>query len=724
MSELETIASLKQQVNEFRLSEAALTQLETLLSASFEAPYRPEELVALASMVAGEAARALGALHGAFFLAERGTARLIAVFGSEMPTATIRFAPGEGLTGQAIQAQELLLFDNIPLPVGSSLGKVTANCYLAVSPLLFGGELYGVIELASIDPFQPFEIQLLEKMSRKVAFFLHLRRQFQQVQEGQRTLEAEFSPQNVREAATTQADRSQVSVQMVAGQPLAPPENLARYQELNVQNRELQVNAADLQEKLNVAHRIIRNYEQERQGQPDLFSFEDIFAQAMASATASYEDQLAVAKAELSAAQQQLIGLTEQIGALTAQLTAEAQIAQAASLKADGLAHAMANAEANLASVEQKLAEVQTALTEGEAREAGLTGQLLQIEAELAELAEQLRQTELAREVAELVAESASREASEANAIRQTLVLENKALGEQLLVAQQANTALEFSLGELQRSMASQMADLAAQLASAQAQIATLEAASGEIHQDLKREIADLQNQLAAAHQQVLALTAELAETIRTMDDRLAQTNKIDQQHSAQATVEITEMRARLASADTKCQAQQLAIDQLTHIAQDYEAQLKQAHQAILAKQRDLEAMTEQLASKPAVPAKTEQFQAEMAASLEAAREMLLRKEEELLALRQVKSANGSATAHQRAELARWEQAVTGLVAELQAKDSQLGTLGHALADRDRTLADATGLASEYSYQLNLAREEIRRLRAEVEDLSRELDRR
>jgi|GEM_PF-5197642 len=724
MSERETITSLRQQVNEFRLSEAALAQLETLLSASFEAPLRPQELAAFASMVAGEAARALGALHGAFFLAERGTARLIAVFGSEMPAATVRFAPGEGLTGQAIQAQELLLFDNIPLPVGSSLGKVTANCYLAVSPLLFGGELYGVIELASIDPFQPFEIQLLEKMSRKVAFFLHLRRQFQQVQEAHRTQEAGLSPQNARESAATQADRSQVVVEMVAGQPLAPPENLARYQELNVQNRELQVKAADLQEKLNVAHRIIRNYEQERQGQPELFSFEDIFAQAMASATASYEEQLAVAKDELSAAQQEIMGLTEQLGAFTAQLTAEAQTAQAASLKADGLARAMVTAQANLASIEQKLAEVQVALTEGRVREAGLSGQLLKVEAERSELAEQLRQTELARQVAELAAESAGRETSEANSTRQTLVLENKALGEQFVIAQQASTALEFSLGEMQRSMASQTADLATQLANAQAQVATLQDASGNAHQDLELEIADLQNQLASVHQQVLSLTAELAETIRALDDRLAQANKMEQQHSAQATVEMTEVMAQLANADTKYQAQQMAIEQLTNIAQDYEAQLKQAHQAMLAKQRDLEMMTEKLAGKETLPTKTEQFQAEMAASLEAVREMLLRKEEELLALRQSKSANGSTTANQRAELARWEQAVTGLVAELQAKDSQLGTLGHALADRDRTLADATGLASEYSYQLNLAREEIRRLRAEVEDLSRELSRR
>jgi chromosome segregation ATPase len=418
------------------------------------------------------------------------------------------------------------------------------------------------------------------------------------------------------------------------------------------------------------------------------------------------------------------MGLTEQLGAFTAQLTAEAQTAQAASLKADGLARAMVTAQANLASIEQKLAEVQVALTEGRVREAGLSGQLLKVEAERSELAEQLRQTELARQVAELAAESAGRETSEANSTRQTLVLENKALGEQFLVAQQASTALEFSLGEMQRSMASQTADLATQLANAQAQVATLQDASGNAHQDLELEIADLQNQLASVHQQVLSLTAELAEAIRALDDRLAQANKMEQQHSAQATVEMTEVMAQLANADTKYQAQQMAIEQLTNIAQDYEAQLKQAHQAMLAKQRDLEMMTEKLASKETLPTKTEQFQAEMAASLEAVREMLLRKEEELLALRQSKSANGSTTANQRAELARWEQAVTGLVAELQAKDSQLGTLGHALADRDRTLADATGLASEYSYQLNLAREEIRRLRAEVEDLSRELSRR
>ena len=81
---------------------------------------------------------------------------------SELPPT---FALGEGLVGQAAVDRRTLLLDAIPdnyLRIGSALGE-TLPRHLLVAPLLFEERLIGVLELASLEDFTPWEREFINR---------------------------------------------------------------------------------------------------------------------------------------------------------------------------------------------------------------------------------------------------------------------------------------------------------------------------------------------------------------------------------------------------------------------------------------------------------------------------------------------------------------------------------------------------------------------------------
>lgn len=134
--------------------------------------------------------------------------------------------PGEGLLGQAVIERETVFLTDVPdsfIRITSGLGDTNPRCILIV-PLLFNDELFGVIEFASFQVYQPFEIQFVEKLAEIVASTISrtninkqtqkLLRDSQKLTEELRTQEEEMR-QNLEEMNATQEEMQQREVERI-----------------------------------------------------------------------------------------------------------------------------------------------------------------------------------------------------------------------------------------------------------------------------------------------------------------------------------------------------------------------------------------------------------------------------------------------------------------------------------------------------------------------------
>ena len=122
---------------------------------------------------------------------------------------------GEGSVGQAWIEKDILLITDVPndyIQITSGLGDSNPRCILIV-PLIFNGEVYGVIELASFHVFEKHEIEFLRKFSENIASTIstvksnerttQLLEESQTMSEQLRTQEEEMR-QNIEELMATQ----------------------------------------------------------------------------------------------------------------------------------------------------------------------------------------------------------------------------------------------------------------------------------------------------------------------------------------------------------------------------------------------------------------------------------------------------------------------------------------------------------------------------------------
>jgi signal transduction histidine kinase/CheY-like chemotaxis protein/HAMP domain-containing protein len=130
------------------------------------------DLEVVAELIMEELAPLMGAQHGTFFLAEEFGGelrlRLIAGYGLRADKdAPIQYRIGQSLIGQVAKSKRLIVVDDIPqgyIKITSGLGEAPpAN--LVVLPLLFEGEVLGVVELASFGTFTPIQIDFLEQFA-------------------------------------------------------------------------------------------------------------------------------------------------------------------------------------------------------------------------------------------------------------------------------------------------------------------------------------------------------------------------------------------------------------------------------------------------------------------------------------------------------------------------------------------------------------------------------
>src|SRR5580698_7124439 len=130
------------------------------------------DLEVVAELIMEELAPLMGALHGTFFLAEQAGdetgLRLIAGYGLRADkNAPMQYRIGQSLIGQVAKSKRLVVVGEIPegyIRITSGLGEAPpAN--LVVFPLLFEGEVLGVVELASFSKFTPIQIDFLEQFA-------------------------------------------------------------------------------------------------------------------------------------------------------------------------------------------------------------------------------------------------------------------------------------------------------------------------------------------------------------------------------------------------------------------------------------------------------------------------------------------------------------------------------------------------------------------------------
>jgi len=132
------------------------------------------DLLDVTSLIVSELTPLVGASLGSFFVSEQGaspdalpTLRRVASYGYR-PRKSIpdSFAFGEGLVGQAAVERRPVLVSQVPpdyLRVGSGLGEAAPGS-LVILPVLFEGQVLGVVELASFAPFSAVHLQFLEQL--------------------------------------------------------------------------------------------------------------------------------------------------------------------------------------------------------------------------------------------------------------------------------------------------------------------------------------------------------------------------------------------------------------------------------------------------------------------------------------------------------------------------------------------------------------------------------
>ncbi len=84
---------------------------------------------------------------------------------------TKKILPNEGLVGQTYLEKKNIYMTRIPndyVHVTSGLGETNPNCILLI-PLMLNQEVLGVLELASFQKYEPYEVEFLEKLGEHIA---------------------------------------------------------------------------------------------------------------------------------------------------------------------------------------------------------------------------------------------------------------------------------------------------------------------------------------------------------------------------------------------------------------------------------------------------------------------------------------------------------------------------------------------------------------------------
>jgi HAMP domain-containing protein/CheY-like chemotaxis protein len=173
------IAQLKDTVNQMIRTLAETTKvnqeqdwLKTNVARFTRMLQGQRDLLPVARQVLNELAPLVNAHHGAFYMTETGDddgehLKLFASYAyQERKTVSNVWRFGEGLVGQAALERKRIVISKVPsdyIQISSALGEAPPHAIVVV-PILFEGQVKGVIELASFDRFSSIQLAFLDQM--------------------------------------------------------------------------------------------------------------------------------------------------------------------------------------------------------------------------------------------------------------------------------------------------------------------------------------------------------------------------------------------------------------------------------------------------------------------------------------------------------------------------------------------------------------------------------
>ncbi|MFT3764201.1 MAG: HAMP domain-containing protein [Minicystis sp.] len=138
-------------------------------------------LESLGQLIMSELTPGVSAQLGTFFAmdteSEKPQLRLLSSYGyTRRKGVSNRFSIGDGLVGQAALEKKTILITHVPddyVPVSSSLGEAPPR-NIVVLPILFEGQVRGVIELGSFEPFSLIHLTFLEQVALSIGVVFNM----------------------------------------------------------------------------------------------------------------------------------------------------------------------------------------------------------------------------------------------------------------------------------------------------------------------------------------------------------------------------------------------------------------------------------------------------------------------------------------------------------------------------------------------------------------------
>ncbi|HYX19640.1 MAG TPA: response regulator, partial [Thermoanaerobaculia bacterium] len=179
------VAALKDNINEMirNLKDTTLKNTETdwlkTNLAKFSRMLQGQrDLLAVARLILSELAPVVNARQGVFYTLDATTEtpelKLLASYACAPNTLAPTLKLGDSLVGQCAAEKQKIRLDSVPgeyLAISSGLGSGTPSDII-VLPILFEGEVKGVVELAAFKSFSPAHEALLEQLTESIGIVL------------------------------------------------------------------------------------------------------------------------------------------------------------------------------------------------------------------------------------------------------------------------------------------------------------------------------------------------------------------------------------------------------------------------------------------------------------------------------------------------------------------------------------------------------------------------